>query len=329
MTKRPSEIGETMQPQFRPAENKSEIEQALELLYAAFPKTPPAYFQKHQWDDPTLATGDTYLALDGDRVAAVVQLFPRQMVVRGQTVPLAGIGNVGTHPDYRGEGLASRLMDFVLRDARRRGFQLAMLFTRIDTFFSRFGFIAVDRNEFTFEPVPEPPRGEVQLFRPESDLEAVMALYADFSSKRTGNLHRDETYWQGQLRFADDDSARFTLLWRQGRLVAYARALPGDATLRLAEFAYRDSVYDMFALASAVARQVGASRIQLPLTQDELLQAPLITPVDEGVLDKIMLLPLASEELVSRFKLWDDEPQAIIDTLFRPGEFTYWQTDFF
>ena len=318
-----------MQRQIRPAANKAEVEQALALLYAAFPKTPPSYFQNHQWHDPTLAIEDTYLALDGENLAAVVQLFPRQMFVRRQIVPLAGIGNVGTHPDYRGAGLASQLMEFVLRDARRRGFQLAMLFTRIDTFFTRFGFIEIDRNEFTFEPVPEPERGEMRIFQPKQHIEAVMARYADFAANRTGNLHRDANYWRGQLRFADDDPDRFTLLWRQGQIMAYVRALPGDATLRLAEFAYRDTVYDMFSLASAVARRVGARHIQLPLTQEELLQAPLIAPVEEDELDKIMLLPLAIEDLVSRFSLWDDEPQTIIDTLFGPGEFTYWQTDFF
>lgn len=315
-----------MQPEIRPAHSKSEIEQALEVLYLAFPDTPPDYFQKHQWADLTLEVEHTQLALVDGEVRSVVQIFPRTMLVRGKELPLAGIGNVATHPEYQGQGLAGALLRRTLHTCRMENYALSLLFTGIPGFYETFGYRTVSGNEFLLTPVEEWPRGDIVPFSPKQHLGEVQQLYAEFTRDRTGTLKRDDSYWPGQLEFAQDDPGLFTLLVRYDRPVAYVRARAG-AGLHIHEFAYRENVYDVFALASYLARERGLRRIQLPLTPAEVLQAPDPQPVEER--DCIMIHLLAVEDIVEKFSLWDDEPESVIDTLFGAGEFTFWRTDYF
>ena len=318
-----------MTVQYRPAESREEVLQSLEVTQQAFERTPGEYFRRRLDLDPTLEPGDTFLARLNNRIVGVVQRFPHQMYVRGKPIRLAGIGNVGTHPDFRGEGYASGLMRYVLQISLQQGFELAMLFTRIAPFFAGLGFRPVDRNEFYIQPVDEAPRGDVSRFSIENDLADVMALYEIFSPPRTGAVQRDAAYWRGQVEFARDDPDFFQVLRRQGRLLAYIRGCRAGNALRLMEYAYSDAFADMLQLASRVAHEFGFSRLRLPLTPEELFQAPNPVPIGDDEEDRIMLHVLNPEALTERFSLWDDDPDSILDHLFGPGEFTYWQTDFF
>ena len=318
-----------MNIQYRPAESPDEVMQSLNITQKAFERTPADYFRRRLELDPTLNAGDTFLALMDSRIACVVQRFPREMYVRGKLVRMAGIGNVGTHPDFRGEGLASGLMRHVLQMSLQQEFELAMLFTRIPDFFAEFGFRPVERNEFYVEPVPEAPHGEIGLFSREADLSDVMALYETFTPPRTGTIRRSEAYWNGQIDFARDEPELFYVLRRQGHMVAYTRGARLGETLRLMEYAYRDSLVDVLQLASHVAREQGCTRLRLPLTPEELFQAPDPVPIGADEEDRIMLHVLNPESLTERFSLWDDDPDSIMENLFGPGEFTFWQTDFF
>jgi len=315
--------------QMRVAASAREVEAALQVVTQCFPNTPAEFFRLYHLHDPFLNPSETFLGLDNHRIVSVVQRYPRKMYIRGQSVRMVGIGNVATLASHRGMGYASNLVQFALRDAEKQDHALAMLFTRIPPFFQNLGFHIVERNEFFIQPVAEAPRGRIEAFDKERDLDQIMELYDRFSAGRTGNLVRHRDYWLGQLHFSREDPQKFRVLYRQGKIVAYVRAAAVEKTLRLMEYAYLESIYDVFALASEVAARQGLQRIRLPLLPEEVLQAPDPVPVGEEMEDSIMIRLLNPELMAGQFSLWDDEPQHILEELFGAGEFTYWQTDFF
>lgn len=71
--------------------------------------------------------GRNYAVRRGGRIAAIVGLFPIDWVIGGERLRLAGIGGVSVHPDHRGQGLMRLLMDEVMREVERGGYQAACL----------------------------------------------------------------------------------------------------------------------------------------------------------------------------------------------------------
>ncbi len=61
---------------------------------------------------------------------------------------LAEVRSVAVHPDWRGAGLGSRIVEGLLRDARRLGLPRVFCLTRRESFFARLGFEAVPRECF-------------------------------------------------------------------------------------------------------------------------------------------------------------------------------------
>ncbi|HOJ77740.1 MAG TPA: GNAT family N-acetyltransferase [Bacillota bacterium] len=52
--------------------------------------------------------------IDHDEVIANVSVSELQMLIEGQEVSALQIGTVMTHPEYRGKGLARKLMECVI-----------------------------------------------------------------------------------------------------------------------------------------------------------------------------------------------------------------------
>jgi GNAT superfamily N-acetyltransferase len=120
-------------------------------------------------------------------------VYARQLHIGHGLVPTACIGAVMTHPDYRGRGLAARLMRDVIEYATARGDGLLLL-DGINDFYDRFGFVSVHNwTQFTFQldEVLAGPRPERSL-RPATveDALALQARYRRHFEGYTGSFAR-------------------------------------------------------------------------------------------------------------------------------------------
>jgi amino-acid N-acetyltransferase len=85
--------------------------------------------------------GDFRLAWAGGRLVGCGAL---QRVHRG----LAEIRSVAVHPEWRGAGLGGRIVQGLVRDARRQGIARLFCLTRRVSFFARHGFAVVSMESF-------------------------------------------------------------------------------------------------------------------------------------------------------------------------------------
>jgi len=107
-------------------EERDTFERFLERCYGcswgAFRRWGPDVFR----DDEEAMQWHLALELDG-RIVSHVAGYPREVVVGPARAMMAGVGNVATHPDHRGQGFMSRLMEESVRRWRERGWTLSAL----------------------------------------------------------------------------------------------------------------------------------------------------------------------------------------------------------
>lgn len=223
-------MGETVYRTLR----ADEREAFLDLMDAAFVDEERAHFARYLDEDPLLGHDDTLVAVEDGRIVSALQIFTRTIRLRGEPVPLGGIGSVGTHPDFEGRGLSTGLLRRAIDAMRDRGMALSLLFTGRVGFYQRLGWVKVlhpllvARRRSDAEPVA------ARVFRAD-DLPAVQQIYAAYSGWRDGATLRDETYWRAQLRFAGQPDEHFHVLERAGRIVAYARRIRFVGLARIIE----------------------------------------------------------------------------------------------
>jgi GNAT superfamily N-acetyltransferase len=91
-----------------------------------------------------------FVRFDGDRAIAHAGVLEIPLVIDGQTVTVAGVHAVCTHPDYRRRGYSRQVMEEALAycDAR---FKTAILTTDEPTLYTRYGFRVVPEHRFEAE----------------------------------------------------------------------------------------------------------------------------------------------------------------------------------
>ncbi|MFS0871054.1 GNAT family N-acetyltransferase [Paenibacillus xylanilyticus] len=66
--------------------------------------------------------GERYIPfsfVDGDQVIANASVNIHELIIHGEKKKAIQIGTVMTHPDYRGKGFSTRLMNKILEDTTR------------------------------------------------------------------------------------------------------------------------------------------------------------------------------------------------------------------
>lgn len=148
----------------------------------------------------------------------------RQMRIGPCPVLTAGIAGVGTDPEYRGQGLARRVLEASLELMQREGYDASMLFG-IQDFYHKFGFATCFPERQLSLDTRDAERAEKQLairsMRPD-DLPHITRLYNRDNAERTGSVVRDST-WRGFAMGSDFGVETDTkvVLNVQGRIGGY------------------------------------------------------------------------------------------------------------
>ncbi len=107
-------------------DEREEFERFLERCYGSergfFSLDQPELFR----DDDEAAACHLAIERDG-RIVSHVGSYPTEIVLGPARVMASGVGNVATHPDERGKGYMSQLMEESIRRWRERGWPLSVL----------------------------------------------------------------------------------------------------------------------------------------------------------------------------------------------------------
>ncbi|KOY16063.1 GNAT family N-acetyltransferase [Paenibacillus xylanivorans] len=115
------------------------------------------WYQQGYWGERYIP----YSYVDGDQVIANVSVNILELIIHGEKKKAIQIGTVMTHPDYRGKGLSTRLMNKVLEEYENK-YDYMYLFANesVLDFYPKFGFKPVEEHLFsmnyTAKKSPEP-----------------------------------------------------------------------------------------------------------------------------------------------------------------------------
>ncbi len=180
---------------------ESELEQVVELSCVAFNPDGHERYWQYVKGDSSYRLPQTRVVVVNDKVVSTLRVWERRMRVGASLVTMGGIGGVCTHPNYRGVGYASALMRDTIDYLRLTGCDLGVLFTIIpEVFYRRLGWTSLPLHSFTVKcnvarHVANLSAWQVTDFNPETDLDAVAALYDLANAQQSGTIARTRAYW--------------------------------------------------------------------------------------------------------------------------------------
>ncbi|MEX2141472.1 MAG: GNAT family N-acetyltransferase [Pirellulales bacterium] len=157
-------------------------------------------------DEPTYDPAQRLLIKREGRIAAHLQLSHRKMWFGGLQLPIAQLQWVGTLPEFRSRGYATRLLHRAEQEMRNSGATLGVLRTRIPQFFRSAGWAVCGRESYSLNRArdilahlsaasePRPPLS-IRLWR-HVELPSLMRIYAQQTVRGYGPLERSEAYWR-------------------------------------------------------------------------------------------------------------------------------------
>ena len=188
--------------------------QAIHNFLVSVFQGPSARQYQHTLDAPRYESLDRLLLKRHDEIVAHLQLVHRTIQFGDFRVPTIDIRHLGTLPEYRSKGLASRLLHHAEYDTNLHGALLATVNATSPLYFLRRGWVpwmihsessANPRSLLaelglpSLDPTPELRRStkseiSIRLWR-RHELDALQRLFNSERATRYGGLARDESDW--------------------------------------------------------------------------------------------------------------------------------------
>ena len=184
------------------AARRTDVETLADLGFRAYRVHSLEKRREFYTDHPRFTIKDVRVGeLEGQIVASLV-LYPLVSWVRGQRLPVAGVGSVAVSPEHRRRGIGETLMRSVLRELRQTGQAFSMLYPFRGSFYRRFGYGTIEQvHQIAISPKTLPAsdeaRGVRRLMLP--DRPAVQGLYDRVAEKGHFALARKPEWWTQRL----------------------------------------------------------------------------------------------------------------------------------
>lgn len=156
-----------------------------------------SFLQMHE-KDPWKDLGSILVAVHDGELVSSVSIFYRIMMLGGEQVKMGAIGAVCTKPEYRGRGLASRLLQHAADFMRDHGIQISLLTSGIWSFYEKLGWQNVDWIWKVADFEVDHAEPEEFVVRPISsmDMDAIKLLYSTQIQNYNGPIIRNDEYWK-------------------------------------------------------------------------------------------------------------------------------------
>ena len=180
-----------------------------------------------------------YIEEDG-RIISFVGLFPHRVRLGDSEVRAGEIEAVGTHPKFRGRGLASQLMEYWIQYMKEEGIALSWLYG-IPNFYQQFGFeYALPFHKYTYTTIAPgqltdlQPTHQVRAME-QKDLGAVSSIY-DFCNRHiSGSAIRSLGYWEHRFQTTTFGPHRWIVVSDGGAVIGYLWLTESDGELTVRE----------------------------------------------------------------------------------------------
>lgn len=196
-------------------------------------------------DDYGFKLENALVAEDNSRIVGHVQLMYRGIRIGKSVLDCGGIANVSTHPEYRGRGIATKLLSMAIEIFKNNGWPISSLFTGYGSEGYRvYKSMGYSDTTFVYEYVGTRERVEKTMkILPEDNVEVeeigmrnlddVMWMYEECCRRINGSCWRPRDYWVNKILektyyqsfFYEDNNAGVRIMVKRGgEVIGYALA---------------------------------------------------------------------------------------------------------
>ncbi|MCY0899579.1 MAG: GNAT family N-acetyltransferase [Firmicutes bacterium] len=260
-----------------------------------------------------------YLAEDGGQIVSIVGAFVWPALLSGARTKVASIGSVATHPAYRRQGLAFRLLALADEHLVQEGVRLALISGNLPIY-HRWGARSVGQVTWYQLPMGTPdPAYTVRPLDPQKDASAVARLYQTRATRFTRRLSLLRELLRLQPLTTVEQGIPVALIAEyQGTPAAYAivthRPFQGREPSRVTEWA--GSPAALLALLHHVP-DLSQGGLEVPVLEDEkaleilLADAPRVRQGPYAWLVKVIDAPGLLRDLEEVWSERSDDPVSI------------------
>jgi predicted acetyltransferase len=222
-----------------------DIEPILNLLTEY--KLPRSYFEPFYLNDTSYRPAHSWVVEQNGRLVSHLRIYDRWIRVGQAKLHIAGIGNVITARDARGQGYAGKLMRAMLPELSREGYHYSLLWTHLPGLYSRHGWVPIEQ-DLVRAVLPPSILGSVRIMPfQDDDLPAIMRLYEEANAERTGTTIRTPEHWREQPSWLGEDRNGFLVARdnAEERIVGYVRSRATENTVEILELGIEADSFDI------------------------------------------------------------------------------------
>ncbi|MFX3636218.1 MAG: GNAT family N-acetyltransferase [Candidatus Pristimantibacillus sp.] len=182
-----------------------------------------AFFQERLDLDSTYDPETTWFAMVDGEIASNVQIFPLSIRVGQAILKTGALGSVGTDPNYRGMGLAHKILNAQTVYMKETDYDISLLLASKHAFYEKAGWRLIPETAYAIEKpasFEQQSSYEIIPFEPRY-LDDIRSIYEQFSQNRTYTVVRNETYWNDLMSWPEWKKSDCLLLLRNNKVVAY------------------------------------------------------------------------------------------------------------
>ncbi len=184
------------------AARRTDVETLADLGWRAYRVSSLEKRRDFYTDHPRFGLRDVRVGeMDGQIVASLV-LYPFHAYVRGQKVPVTGVGSVAVSPEHRRRGVGEALMRAALREMRQKGEALSLLYAFRGSYYRKLGYGVIEvAHQMSFSPGNLPASDEARRVRRLMlpDRPSVEALFERVAAQGHFALARRPEWWRQRL----------------------------------------------------------------------------------------------------------------------------------
>ena len=282
-------------PIFKIAESESECVESLRLVAEVFSSSSSLFdyeeYKQRLWsEDPSFDRNNLILTVGSDgEIIGVIRIVPSILYRVNKPIAVAGISSVCLKENYRGLGLSTPMMSFALGECRRRGYEIAALFSRrvLDHYYCRFGFSGVASYSRIRFCCPESVRATA---RPGLDIvechtaqfEILNDLYQRCYGLTFGYVERSLAYWRfmkRRIEYIGDPVMKAVIL--DGVIAGYFM-LSGDVVCELAADVDRVDLVDLICCIEGVVEK-DISELEFSISPQHVMMASSRWEIDKTI----------------------------------------------
>lgn len=160
--------------------------------------------------------GGSHVAVDKGKVVSHAAFVTREFQYGDLRMRIGLVGSVVTSPEYRGQGMAKRVLTETINELKKRGCAIAVLWTGQPDFYRHLGFFRTGRElDYRFTPDGVPSTDQIAIEYDESrHAHWVWRLYQKHDVRVDRSLEE-------QKKLCRVPGARLFLTERDGRVLSY------------------------------------------------------------------------------------------------------------